>query len=134
MFKEFKTSQSLMDYLYTLMPEVTQFHTIKIRPSVNNKAAQSLYTMWKNNGIDAFAIKKPNFITRDEVELLEREGLAKENGDRFIITDKGKTVIKTMILGDNRSAFDKNQEAIDFSTAQANIQRKNKTIKIARKK
>lgn len=131
----FKTSQSLLDYLTRLMPDLKDFRIITVnRPTTNNKAAKSLFSLWKNeeNATGSTTIKKPETMTSDEVDFLEREGLITSSDDSLIVTDKGQEVIKTMILGDDKSSYEDTGEILDLTVATANTKtRRTKTAKTA---
>lgn len=108
MFKEFKTAQSLLDYLKLMYPGIEDFKIISLKPRINEKAAKALYKMWKDeeSKINEKEFKISNF-SHDELDLMEREGLISVSNNKSIITNKGSELLKTIILSDERSAYHK---------------------------
>jgi predicted methyltransferase len=131
-----QSPKSLLDYLLHIMPDLGKNGPAVIfldmrRPTVNDKAAKALMRVWKDedNKIGDYKLKRPSTIAKDEIDLMEREGLVKAKGDSLEITPKGAEVIKTMILGDERSALENDGREIDFTTACENLKPKPKTAK-----
>jgi predicted transcriptional regulator len=136
MIKEFQSHTSLIDFLQQIMPDFKGHFLMMRRPKSNNKAANALFSVWKdeNNKVKEKVIKRPITCSMDDVNLMEREGLVKQkDGEKLEITQKGAEVIKTMILGDDRSIYEeKDKGMIDFETAYANTKPKStKTAKTA---
>jgi len=116
-----KEGQSVIDFL---------FHNPNIHINFNShqieklNAAKSLFTIWQdeNNKVGEKSFRKPINISSNEIERMQKEGLVRYIGDRIEITSKGSDVIKTLILGDDRSAFDNDYDTpLDITTAEANI-------------
>lgn len=123
----FKESQStLYDYLLQIMPDVN-FRDIR-RFLPNNTAAKKLFSLWKDekNKADNKTLKRPFTVSRDDVELMQREGLIKSEGENIKITSKGAEVLKTMILGDDKSSFEDDGSVLDYHTASANTKPRRK--------
>lgn len=121
-----KENQSIADYLIRLMPGLEMRFTQK--PMVDSMAARTLFSIWKNqdNRIDKNIYRRPPTISASLVESLTKAGLAKEVGEKLEITQKGADVIKVMVLGDNSSIFDRNDDRIiDYATALKNTKQAN---------
>lgn len=122
-YKEFQSSQSLMDFITRLMPSdfkgKIQMRTIS--PGYR-KAVRTLFALWKdeNNKIGSKMLRRPVTCSIDEVSTMQKEGLVKIVGDNIEVTDKGASVLKTMILGDDKSAFDDDGRVLDYEVALAN--------------
>lgn len=122
-----KESQSIFDFLINLMPNQTI-----TKPSIDPFAAQKLFNVWKEESsqINDLTFRKPMTLSSSDVESMKKAELIEILGDRIKITSKGKDVIKTMILGDDSSIFDK-PTSITYHQALSNT--KNGTIKNATK-
>ncbi|NJL70398.1 MAG: hypothetical protein HC888_01710 [Candidatus Competibacteraceae bacterium] len=122
----YKDSQ-LADYLLQLIPGLKLFPS---KPSINPIAAETLYDIWddEKNHISDHILKKPTTVAADRVDLMKQEGLVKQNGNVLEVTDKGKNIIKTMILGNDSSIFDEKKISLAEAEArikQASVRRKN---------
>jgi predicted methyltransferase len=104
---------SLLDFL------VDQFKN-KTKDRVDIKIADALFSIWKDkrNKISDTVFRKPITISSTELERAQDEGLIKLIGDKIEITAKGAKVLKTMILGDERSIFEDNGKNVDYKTAE----------------
>ena len=100
-----KYAQSLIDVLVDVMPEL---RARMEENTVDAVAAASLFGIWKqqNKSIGKRTFAKPKTITASEVEGMVSEGLVRCIGDKLEITSRGSEVIKTLILGDERSSFE----------------------------
>lgn len=130
LYKE--TQHSLMDFLLQIMPDLKNFPgIILVRPSAgeNTKAAKVLMSIWKDekNKIDTHSFKRPNTLTTSDINEMESGGFIKMNGDTISITPKGVDVIKTMILGDDKSSFE-SEEEMDYERALANTKPRKKVV------
>lgn len=108
----------MWDSLFSIMPELK--NQIKNRSeSVNPIDANCLYGIWKNgtNAGDNKTFKRPDFVHMEEINRMKNAGLIQSIDDKIKITDKGEKIIKTMILGDDRSSFNDNGISIDYSKA-----------------
>lgn len=104
-----KNSQnSLVDYLVELMPGLNIMQSKNV---VDDRAAESLFNIWKDssNKLSEDVYKRPETTPISKVNLMQQQGLVVVNGQKLEITKKGKDVIKTMILGDDNSIFDKKE-------------------------
>jgi hypothetical protein len=131
MIKEFQSNKSLIDFLQQIMPDFKGHLMLMRRPNHNNKAAKALFSLWKDesNKLNNKTVKRPVTTSSEDVSLMEREGLVKQRGEKLEITDRGAEVIKTMILGDERSIWEE-KEVIDYETAFANTKpKRTKTAK-----
>jgi len=124
-----KQQQSVLDTLLQILPK--RKVTFQTKDYVNAEAAKTLFSIWRTaeNKIKDGVYKRPSTISLNDIQIMQKEGLIKSFGSDIELTDKGQKVIKIMILGDDRSSFDKDAEMIiDYNTAL----NKTKDIKIAR--
>lgn len=114
------STQSLYDMLVQIMPELKNGIVNKGR--ISNFSANKLYSIWvdASKQIDEKSFRRPSETTFSDAKMLEAEGLISINGDNLKITEAGTHVIKQMILGDQRSAFDHDGKNIEYITAVAN--------------
>ena len=124
----YKDSQSLLDILLKLMPDLQPGQNIVFlrAPTVNNKAAKTLMSLWKNedNVISHSKLKRPDNLSTEDLNLLEKENLVYNKGDYLEITSKGQKALKTMILGDDRSVYEDDGKTLDYHVAEANLKPK----------
>lgn len=135
MIKEFQSQKSLLDYLMQIMPDIQVLELRRFNiPRRESLAANKLFALWldEKNKITTSELKRPSTVSLEDVKSMEREGLVKMQGDRIEITSRGAEVIKTMILGDDKSAFEDDGKVLDYTTAYANC-RKRGRIKTGRK-
>jgi hypothetical protein len=130
----YKDSQSLLDFLVQVMPDWRdQIEHIRQSPRflVNGKAAKTLFSLWRDdtNKISNYLLKRPVNVSKAEIQTMERAGLVKDLGDKIEVTTKGKDVIKTMILGDDKSIFEEDGSVLPYETAFANTKRRTKTAR-----
>ena len=114
-----KLSQTqLVEFLLDRMPELRSGITTGM-----NTPESKLFAIWKNedNTVGKRTYKKPDTVSQRDIESMSKEGLIRLHGDKVEITSKGSKVIKTMILGDDRSSFSKDKNNIDYRTAEKNI-------------
>ncbi len=124
-----QSTRSLIDFLIHLMPDWNGgpiFITTRPTNNIDSKAARSLFAIWKDdkNVIDEKTLARPVSISMDEIDNMAKEGLVKYHDDTLEVTDKGAEVIKTMILGDDKSAFEDMGEILDYHKAQSNTKPK----------
>lgn len=132
--KNKKQAQSITDFLVDILPQYEK----KVKRGdhfVDAKATHNLYTIWKNekNQLSNRILKRPSDLSEKELILMQNEGLVRKSGYNIEITDKGKDVIKIMILGDDRSIFEDNKRDIDFKTASQNVDTPSKLKKQIKK-
>lgn len=97
-----KTSQqSLLDYLFTIMPER--------REKSRNIPIEKLYEVWKNSTCKNDYIVRTSSISSDDIEKMTSSQLVVKVGDRLELTEKGKKAIAVMILGSENSIFDEEE-------------------------
>jgi len=126
--KEIVESQSAMDFL---IRNIHQIKGLTVKDGLNKiKAAESLYEIWRHekNHINNDVYQKPESISYDELEMMKDEGLVTIVAkNRFRVTAEGSKFLKTMILGDNRSAFSKdNNQKLEYRTAKNNTKKNTK--------
>ena len=123
------TQFSLVDFLTNILP-----HDFKPRKDIlDPKSVQVLYNIWKNpnNKISNKVYKKPKEFSKGDIDNLVSYGLMQRTTNGFQITSKGSNIIKTMILGDDRSSYEDGRD-LDYTTASNNTRRlKKKNQKIA---
>ena len=124
-YKEFQNSKSLMDFLIQISPSDWNGKTIQLRgikPASYKKAANSLFTLWRDekNKIKSNILRRPVTCSIEDVNVMKNEGLVKLVGNNIEITQKGAEVLRTMILGDDKSAFEDDGSVVDYEVALAN--------------
>jgi len=90
------------------------------RPDQN--AARTLFTIWKdqNNKSGSNRFHRPTNIALSEVEAMISDGLIRQIGEQLEVTKKGSDVLKTMILGDDRSSFEDDGSVLPYRQAKQN--------------
>lgn len=123
-FASNKQSQSIMDILMQ-MPNL--LNQIKI----NKDSSSQLYRIWGNpdNQLSKTALKIPHGLSRYKIDQMIKDGFVRLAGGQLNLTQKGVQTIKTMVLGDPSSAFDKPDENLTYHQALSNT----KNIKTAKK-
>lgn len=102
-----KQAQSLLDFLQHL-PEFQS--TVEAYQSRKNGSDSLLYQIWKENEVQGDMVFNRPVTSSSDVYGLEKEGLLKASGGgKLQITDKGKQILKKMILNDPYFAFGKNK-------------------------
>jgi len=124
-----KYSQSLFDFIVDHFPDFQK--QIKNKMLMDGDAASKLLGIWKKqeNAVGKRIFKKPENITSSDISNMQKEGLIRLLGDKIEITAKGSEVIKTLILGDERSVYEDNGKDIDIRTASANVNTRSKKQK-----
>lgn len=114
-----KTSQTILDSFFQIMPELRKTH------SVNLAAATDLFNLWRNGQSKSSGrvFKKPVTLPQYNVKRMQEAGLVTAVGDEIEITTMGRNIIKTMILGDERSAFDDSGVIIAYDEALSNTKK-----------
>lgn len=127
---------SLIDFLIDRMPELHPSLRRQDSKFVDVKAAAHLYNIWKNkdNRIAEKTFKKPPTLSSRDLELMENEGLVKKDGEKLNITAKGSEIIKTMVLGDDRSIYEDDGKVVSYKQASANTRAASKMRKNTEKK
>ena len=126
-----KNAQSIFDTLLTLMPELKQ-NTVFGKNTIDPLAAKALFTVWKTGKtVNDKTYKRPTTLSIYDIEKMKKAGLIINVGENIEVTKKGADVIKVMILGDDRSIFEKTPvDIIDYSTALSNT----KNVKTAKQR
>ena len=129
MYKYSQSTRSLIDFLVQLVPDWNGgpiFITTKPTNRIDDKAAKTLFAIWKDdkNVVDDKVLAKPVNIGIDDIDRMAQAGLIKSHGETLEVTDKGAEIIKTMILGDDKSAFEDMGDILDFKQALANTKPK----------
>ncbi len=113
-----KENQSLIDFLGTA--PMASF-TVQRSP-ISNKEAQTLYDIWKESNKDEYG---KHIIGAEidpmQITSLTTKGYVRNTPDRFgspirvlEFTNKGKDVIKKIILHQEKSAFEKKSHSINY--------------------
>ena len=129
-----KRQQTIIDYLVDHMDNLKPFRgNLSKNNYVNASAANCLFTIWKNqsNKVSKRMYKRPPTVSLSDVQLMQKEGLVVDIGDKLELTSKGTEVIKIMILGDERSIFDDNGYNISYNEAVAKT--KERSLKTSQK-
>ena len=129
-----KHAQSVVDFLVDILPQY-QRKVKRGNHFVDARATHNLYSIWKNekNQLSGGLLKRPSDLAEKDLTLMQEEGLVSKLGSNIKITEKGKEIIKIMILGDDRSIFDDNKRDIDFKTASTNVDTPSKMKKQVKK-
>lgn len=104
------------------MPEFKD-RIMKSPDYVDPTVAHSLYNIWSTGAqsSDDKIFKKPVTLSQNDVLRMKDSGLILAIGDNLQITDKGQKVIKTMLLGDDRSIFEDDGNVVPYNTALNNV-------------
>jgi hypothetical protein len=122
-------SQSFYD---SLMNQLTEDPLKRDKDYVSPEAARLLYNVWsKGRAKDAQSrlYGRPYTISVNDIDTMQKEGLINKRGENIELTSKGSKTIKIMVLGDDRSVFDKNDIVIDYTKALSSC----KGVKTAKK-
>ena len=114
-----KENQSIIDFL-GVMP----FQGPVLRAPVNNKEAEILYKIWNSDKDDFGRYFMPkdagisqvsSLVTKGMIRNLPRAGLILEDQPQLVeITDKGRNIIRNIILHTEKSAFEKAGSGINY--------------------
>jgi hypothetical protein len=109
------SQNSIVDFLVNLMPELARIKN----EFVNHTIADKLYAIWQNpeNKVGNRVYKIPKTISAKDIEEMQKVGLVSKIGDTVQITSKGSNIVKTIILGNDKSALDKEGESRNYVTA-----------------
>jgi hypothetical protein len=126
------SQNSLVDFLIDHFPQFKE----KFKATVGEDSANMLFSMWKDkkNKISSNIYKKPSSLTDKELDSLIEEGLVARIGDKIQITSKGSEIIKTMILGDDRSSFEDNGKNVEYKAASEYVKTPSKLKKQSKKR
>lgn len=133
--------QSLLDFIMKIMPELQDgkggpiFLMLDRKPAVNKKAVKALMSMWKDEDAEVSSRKfrRPSDLSSTEIDLMVKENLIKDLGSEIEITAKGVEIIKTNILGDERSSYEDDGVPLDHDIATANTKPRRKMLKGAKR-
>ncbi len=109
---------SIWDNLIRIMPEFKD-RIMKSPDYVDPTVANSLYNIWStgDQSSEDKVFKRPSTLSQNDVSRMKDSGLVLAIGDNLQITDKGQKVIKTMLLGDDRSIFEDDGNVVSYNTA-----------------
>lgn len=133
MRKEQQTS--ILDLILEQMPGL-QFTMDKTDKTIEESLAKNLYSIWRNekNKVSSKVYKRPDGVSSSVIEDLTKEGFVRAIGDKLELTSKGSDIIKTMILGNNKSTFEGGDKDISYRIASQNVNSKAESIKAKKKK
>lgn len=117
-----KENQSLLDFLQT-----TPLSSFVLRRSpISNKEAQTLYDIWQQGKDEYGKLVVGGDIDPMTVASLTSKGYVKNDPSRYALerapvrtlefTDKGRDVIRKIILFKEKSAFEKSSRKIDYES------------------
>lgn len=117
-----KKAQSLLDFINVLPLQSIQ---IVPRSPVTNKEAQALFGIWNSDRDEYGNCIVPEDADPMTVAALTTKGMIKNkpisrvgSGDMPIrlveITDKGRHIVRNIILANEKSAFEKDHDDFDF--------------------
>jgi hypothetical protein len=114
-----KSQSYMMDLFLQNMPGLDK---MTIKDGVDVNLANSLYKIWtdKKNKVSSTVYKKPNALSSSDIENMKQDDLIRVIGDKIEITSKGSKIIRTMILGNDKSSFEKDGD-IDYTKATKNV-------------
>lgn len=131
-----KQNQGILDLLQSL--PLSSF--MATRSLISNKEAQTLYNMWQTGDKDEYG----KTIVDSEVDPMQiasltSKGYVKNTPSRFSnspirlleFTNKGKDVIKQIILHEETSAFEKKSGTIDYEAICRKTAKKIPSSKVA---
>jgi len=123
-----KQGQSVIDTFLGLIPHLRTKEK-STSDYVNSFSARTLFNIWRIGKVnDQKKYTRPENIALSELQDMQKQGLIKVVGNNVEITQKGSDVIRVMILGDDRSSFDKEDFIIDYNKALSNT----KNVKISK--
>jgi len=124
-----KNNQTIFDTLINIMPELKS--KLQNKDFIDPKLSSDLFLIWKTaQRVKKDTFRKPVTISIGIIKNLKRAGLINFYNNNIELTDKGKEIIKVMVLGDDRSIFEDSEVIIDYNNALSNI----KNVKTATKK
>jgi len=111
-----KENQSLLEFLQT-----APLASFTRRPLISNKEAQTLYDIWEHSDTDEYG----KYLVGNRIDPMQIAALTTKGYVRNIparlgstaqleFTDKGKEVIKKIILHNEKSAFEKESGTINY--------------------
>ena len=115
-----KLSQS---YILDLFLDNIQGNQVKVGKFIDTASAKNLYALWKNpkNFISGKMYKIPQELPKTAIENMQSQGMIVKIGDSIQMTQKGMEIIKTMILGNDKSSFEKDYDSIEYRYAKNNV-------------
>jgi len=118
---------SIVDILLNLMPDFARMKN----EFVDHSIADKLYDIWKNpqNKIGSRVYKTPKDISEKDIDQMQKAGLISKIGNNVQITSKGSNIIKTIILGNDKSALDKKAEIRNYAMSSKYVKMSSKLIR-----
>ncbi len=118
---------SVADYLIKLFPDLTY----SPRKTIDTVAANDLFKIWRN---ETNKTGKSKYIRTPTTPIhtldrIKKAGFIKLIGNEIEITEKGASIIKIMILGDQKSIFEDDNSVIDYGAALSQSEHPLKTAK-----
>jgi len=112
---------SILDLILEQMPQLQI--ELNRQNTIAEASARDLYAVWREekNKVSSKIYNKPKTLSSERLDDLQKQGLIRLVGDKVEITSKGSEIIKTMILGNDKSALEKGGSDISYHTASENI-------------
>ncbi|KKM60262.1 hypothetical protein LCGC14_1543620 [marine sediment metagenome] len=124
-----KQGQSVIDTFLELIPHLRKNDKGSMN-YISSMSARTLFNIWRAGKINnEKKYTRPGNVVLSELQNMQKQGLIKVVGNTIEMTQKGSDVIRVMILGDDRSSFDKEDFIIDYNQALSNT----KNVKIGKK-
>lgn len=100
--------QSLLDLIFDAMPNLKDLQIRVVNTGPKDPKSRMLYTLWTDeaNKVADRQYRRPRTMTTEEIRSLVSAGFVVEHGSQLKITNKGASVLKSMILQDPSSSFD----------------------------
>jgi hypothetical protein len=95
----------------------------------SNNDADLLVEIWNETekvGDEIYKLKESSKISKDDIQRLKQRGLISEDNQKLSFTNRAKTIITTMALGENNK-FLKDQKSKKYTEILASISVKGKT-------
>jgi hypothetical protein len=122
--KSQKMAKEAQQYsLINLLVDTPGLRDLILSPETSPKLANKLYSVWKDkkNQVSKKMFRKPVHMSNYDIDKMEKEGLIrKHKGNHFELLSKGMEIIQTMILGNHKSSFRRDND-VDYSEAYQNV-------------
>lgn len=121
------SQNSIVDFLIDLMPEFKRMKSEFVEHSVADK----LFSIWNNpkNKVGNRVYKAPKNVSPKDIEEMQKAGLVSKVGNDIQITTKGSNIIKTIILGNDKSALEREGETRNYVLASKYVKMPSKLMR-----
>ncbi len=120
-------AQSLLDFI-NLLP----LQSIVQRAPLSNKEAQALFKIWSSERDEYGKPIIPDDLDTIMVTNLATKGMISNNASRYALssspvrtvdfTKKGREIVKTIILDNEKSSFENNDDEVDYQKIYSKLQ------------